>query len=51
MLGRLCSVVDLIESGTYDTIVFDTAPTGHTLKLLQLPAVLQVGEADATSKA
>jgi arsenite-transporting ATPase len=34
--------VDLIESGTYDTIVFDTAPTGHTLKLLQLPAVLQV---------
>ena len=48
---RLRSVVDLIESGTYDTIVFDTAPTGHTLKLLQLPAVLQVGEADATSKA
>ena len=39
---RLRSVVDLIESGTYDTIVFDTAPTGHTLKLLQLPAVLQV---------
>lgn len=36
-------MIDLIESGTYDVIVFDTAPTGHTLKLMQLPGVLQIG--------
>ena len=39
----LSSVIDLIESGKYDTIVFDTAPTGHTLKLLQLPEIMQAG--------
>ncbi|KAF4712084.1 hypothetical protein FOZ63_008318, partial [Perkinsus olseni] len=39
----LSSVVDLLEGGHYDIIVFDTAPTGHTLKLLQLPDILQVG--------
>jgi len=39
----LSSVITLVESGKYDTIVFDTAPTGHTLKLLQLPKVMQAG--------
>jgi arsenite-transporting ATPase len=39
----LTSTIEHIESGRYDTIVFDTAPTGHTLKLLQLPAILQAG--------
>ena len=39
----LSSVISLVESGKYDTIVFDTAPTGHTLKLLQLPKVMQAG--------
>ena len=39
----LSSVIGLIESGTYDIIVFDTAPTGHTLKLLQLPEIMQIG--------
>lgn len=39
----LATVIGHIESGAFDTIVFDTAPTGHTLKLLQLPGVLQVG--------
>jgi arsenite/tail-anchored protein-transporting ATPase len=39
----LSSVIGLIETGAYDVIVFDTAPTGHTLKLLQLPEIMQIG--------
>lgn len=39
----LSQSVKHIESGLYDIIVFDTAPTGHTLKLLQLPAILDMG--------
>jgi arsenite-transporting ATPase len=29
--------IRFIESSVYDVIVFDTAPTGHTLRLLDLP--------------
>jgi arsenite-transporting ATPase len=29
--------IRFIESNAYDVIVFDTAPTGHTLRLLDLP--------------
>lgn len=39
----LASVVTELERGTYSAIVFDTAPTGHTLKLLALPDVLGAG--------
>jgi len=39
----LAAVVDYIQTGKYGAIIFDTAPTGHTLKLLQLPDVLQAG--------
>uniref|UniRef100_A0A7S4HKC3 STI1 domain-containing protein n=1 Tax=Odontella aurita TaxID=265563 RepID=A0A7S4HKC3_9STRA len=39
----LSSAIKHIESGEYDIIVFDTAPTGHTLKLLALPEILSAG--------
>jgi len=39
----LSTAIRHIESGRYDLIVFDTAPTGHTLKLLALPEILEQG--------
>lgn len=39
----LSSAIKHIESNKYDLIVFDTAPTGHTLKLLGMPDILQAG--------
>ncbi|KAG7361783.1 anion-transporting ATPase-domain containing protein [Nitzschia inconspicua] len=39
----LSSAIKYIESGKYDIIVFDTAPTGHTVKLLALPGILEQG--------
>ncbi len=29
--------IDFMESTEYDIVVFDTAPTGHTIRLLELP--------------
>ena len=38
-VALLDRMIDLIvnRSRTYDTIVFDTAPTGHTMQLLRMP--------------
>ncbi|HET7676729.1 MAG TPA: ArsA family ATPase [Candidatus Limnocylindrales bacterium] len=36
-LGSLLWIADHVESGRYDTIVVDAAPTGETLRLLSLP--------------
>jgi arsenite-transporting ATPase len=40
-LGGLLELVRLAETGRYDTVVVDTAPTGHTLRMLAVPEALR----------
>lgn len=35
----LGDVIDSLEGGEYNAVVLDTAPTGHLLRLLEMPAV------------
>ncbi|WP_246938513.1 ArsA family ATPase [Bacillus pinisoli] len=41
LFDRIVSII-LDEGEKYDTIIFDTAPTGHTLRLLTLPELMGV---------
>jgi arsenite-transporting ATPase len=38
-IAALSTVSDLLDGGTYTSIVLDTAPTGHLLRFLELPGV------------
>jgi arsenite/tail-anchored protein-transporting ATPase len=40
-LGGLLELTRVAEGGRYETVVVDTAPTGHTLRLLAVPEALQ----------
>ncbi|WP_078410631.1 ArsA family ATPase [Priestia abyssalis] len=41
LFDRIVSII-LDEGDKYDTIIFDTAPTGHTIRLLTLPELMGV---------
>lgn len=41
LFDRIVSII-LDEGKHYDTIIFDTAPTGHTIRLLTLPELMGV---------
>ena len=34
-------IIELIKSGEYDLVVVDTAPAGHTVRMLQLPSQMR----------
>ncbi|WP_440766377.1 ArsA family ATPase [Natronorubrum sp. DTA7] len=39
-IAALDLLVEYVDSGEWDVVVFDTAPTGHTLRLFDTPEVL-----------
>jgi arsenite-transporting ATPase len=40
-LMALCRLVELINANRYDVFVVDTAPSGHFIRLLEMPAMVQ----------
>ena len=40
-MAAVFEVVDILGTGHYDLVILDTAPTGHTLRLLAMPDVLK----------
>ena len=38
-LMALSKIIDIIEEGEYDLFILDTAPSGHLLRLLELPEI------------
>ena len=39
-LVSLLEIADWVDKKIYDTIIIDTAPTGHTLRLLEMPVLI-----------
>jgi len=42
-------ILELVETGGYERVVWDTAPAGHTLRLLHLPQIF-LGHLEAAAK-
>jgi arsenite-transporting ATPase len=40
-LAAVIDVTDALDSGTTDLVLMDTAPSGHALRLLEMPALVQ----------
>ncbi|RZV11827.1 arsenite efflux ATP-binding protein ArsA [Natrinema hispanicum] len=39
-IAALDLLVEYVDSGEWDVLVFDTAPTGHTLRLFDMPGIM-----------
>jgi len=38
-IAALGAIIDLLDEGSYSTIILDTAPTGHLVRFLELPEI------------